>query len=263
MDQPVNDLDFFFIGGNPETDLLKLKAFTSAFMTHTQVDDYIIIHKTNSEVFEILGVKTVYTEQTKVFNLADGNSTIIPPDTDHEIIYKVQLILKSFPSLERLFDNFDLDASCAGFYDDKLLFAQRGMYAYKYMANYVREEKLNDQFDYRLQKYFNTGFSIIMSAQPETKNFQINKTKIYGTSTDSNIVVVDRFKVDSKIDSPTRTLPVYRNEGPNTKFFSRIKSYISDHNKTNDSKIYYKFGIQDFDFETFENGASNVEFCQI
>jgi hypothetical protein len=80
---------------------------------------------------------------------------------DHNIIHKVQIIMKVNSSIKDVFDNFDMYPSCVAYNGQKVLFNQHSYNAYKYMVNLVDPIKCRHSgYNYRALKYYKYGFAI-------------------------------------------------------------------------------------------------------
>ena len=91
LDQDVNDFDFFFYGLKNDEIVPRFKKFVDDLRKLLN-GHYMILHKKNTNVFEMLRLNDV-----------------------NKLTHKIQIILINNSSIEELFSRFDLDACCVAF----------------------------------------------------------------------------------------------------------------------------------------------------
>jgi hypothetical protein len=131
---------------------------------------------------------------------------------NHEIIHKVQIILRIQDSIKGVFENFDMYPSCVAYNGKKVLFNQHSYNAYKYMVNLVDPMKCrHNRYNYRALKYYKYGFAIgidkdripdqiLQQLERVPKSYKIDRckfeTKYRGKALDEiGFIPVSEFKI--------------------------------------------------------------------
>lgn len=164
LEQPINDIDLFFYGLTKEEIIKKVEEISKIIykVLYEKNNRYIFIklYKKNTNVFEILCLEPILLDKINGIDL----DYIRKNPNNFKTVYKFQCILKCYSSIEDILNSFDLDSSCVAYdiCNNKVVFNTRGVIAYKYMVNIVRESNCSEQYTSRLIKYNNYGFSISM-----------------------------------------------------------------------------------------------------
>ena len=116
---------------------------------------------------------------------------------------KVQIILRLYSSISEILHGFDIGSSAVGFDGTNVHFTSLSKYSYENMVNIYDGTRRSTTYEYRLAKYFNHGFDIIMPNLDITKitDNKVNLTYLPFTceSIDGNKIVLDRFLKDFSI----------------------------------------------------------------
>ena len=139
--QIINDIDLFFYGLSSDKIVPRFKKLVNDIMQQLK-GSYLAIYKSNSNVFELLR----YTSN------GDKKKTT----------HKIQIILVKNSDMKSIIDKFDLDASKVIFDGVDIYFNSQSFNSYKFMINCVNEEAYTNTYDFRLQKYFDCGFTIVI-----------------------------------------------------------------------------------------------------
>jgi hypothetical protein len=75
---------------------------------------------------------------------------------------KIQIIMRLYTSISEILHGFDLGASAVGFDGKTTYFTTLSKFAYLNMANIVDTTRRSTSYEYRLIKYFNYGFDIVL-----------------------------------------------------------------------------------------------------
>ena len=180
--QPIQDIDIFFVG--LDEDRVRNRVFTlinDVIRSNLKIDPkmrFILMYKPLYSVVELLCVKRKIEVESEVeveseFEIenadkleADEESELGRDDSkkqfcDHNIIHKVQIILRAQETIKDVFNNFDMYPSCVAYNGKKVLFNQHSYHAYKYMVNLVDPIKCrHNRYNYRALKYYKYGFAI-------------------------------------------------------------------------------------------------------
>ena len=81
--------------------------------------------------------------------------------------WKVQVILRAFPSLSTLLHGFDLPSSCVAFDGEEILLTSAAAYACAHRVNVVCPAYRSTTFERRLGKYFDRGVSLGFAHAPD------------------------------------------------------------------------------------------------
>ncbi len=117
-------------------------------------------HKGNEHLYK------EYADNTNTIVVYNGNTLTI-----HINNYKIQVILRLYNTMSEILHGFDLGSSAVGFDGSKVYFTTLSKYCYNNMINIYDGTRRSTTYEYRLKKYCNRGFSIVM---PE---FDISKLK--------------------------------------------------------------------------------------
>jgi len=154
-------------------------------------------------------VKISYPCPIRRINADIPNKTLADKYTT---LYKIQIVLTKNETITDLFNNFDLYSSCVA-YDlkhDKVLLNYAASYAYKYMINVINEKQYSDQFNERLVKYCDYGFSIglpelnldkIVQIKAANEKIEIDSLNINVSSIDKNIITYESIAINDLIKS--------------------------------------------------------------
>lgn len=175
-----------------------------------------------------------------------------------------QIIHRLYKSISEILHGFDIGSSAVGFDGVNLYFTTLSKFAFEYGCNILDTSRRSTSYEFRLQKYFDRGFEIIL---PELDISKISNPYYdeYGITlplcmpffivsfreTFGNKIIIDKFHKKSKqvsdydsikmVDYPEFTY-FYKNlEHLVTEKYSRLVDYISDipvKSKTSSHNLY-------------------------
>ena len=300
LNQQVNDIDFFFYDLDNSKIISRLAEFVRdiIILLLKNIGDHVffmLAYKENNNVFEILCLEDLTKSK-------DISETYIRNNSKNfKIHQKIQVILAQNGSMCDILNNFDIAASCVAFDKHHVYFTENSYNAYKYMINIIDENKYSNMYDTRLNKYFNSGFSLLLpeldieKVKKISKNnnpmFEINNNCCFVINNiRDNIITVDSFKlVTNKHDDNTGAYyesVIVTNESNNV--LERVFKYIDRINKkqtlvpadcllTDDDSydfdnissgtIYYKFininsHIDENILENYSNGKPDIKIVE-
>jgi len=111
---------------------------------------------------------------------------------------RLQFILTKYNTINDIFNTFDMYPTMVAWNGITYLTPETE-FAYKYMINIVNEKNYSDLFDFRLNKYFTYGFSIVL---PELDIKQINNVYNFTLNTNEfKIKSIQGNAIFSEVDS--------------------------------------------------------------
>lgn len=140
----VNDIDIFIYG------------ITDINIAQKRIEKFI------TELQEIL---KSFILTSNIHELCYNGSTI----TFYIGTQKIQIILRLYNTLSEILHGFDLGSSAVGFDKEQVYFTTLSKYCYENMVNIFDVSRKSYTYEYRLIKYFLSGFDIIL------QNFDIKK----------------------------------------------------------------------------------------
>ena len=237
LDQAVNDIDLFIYGLTDKEIVPRFKKLVSDIIDLLG-GSYIAVYKSNTNVFELLRYTLI------------GDKKM----TSH----KIQIILIKNKTMASILDRFDLDAAKIIFNGKDVYFNSSSYNSCKFMINIVNEKFYTPAYDFRLKKYFDLGFSVVVP-QFDLQSFD-NEIQL-GTCKFSNCVVVNNKIVVTSFDMIGKTQnimsdklyePVLEGLSSNEDTIDTTLKYIGKMNK--DKKIInYVEIIEKFDETLYEN----------
>ena len=110
--------------------------------------------------------------------IRNKNSIAILLD-DH---YKIQLIFRLYKSISEILHGFDLGSSALGYDGDNIYFTTLGKFCHEYSCNIIDTTRRSTTYEYRLKKYFDRGFNIVLPkldiTKLRTEYFKYNETEV-------------------------------------------------------------------------------------
>jgi len=82
---------------------------------------------------------------------------------------KLQLILRLYKTKSEVLHGFDLGSSAIGFDGQEVYLTSLGKYCYEHSCNIVDTTRRSTTYEYRLEKYFNRGFNIVIPNLDKSK----------------------------------------------------------------------------------------------
>lgn len=179
--QPVSDLDFFIYGFDTNEEfcvkMLELRNNIISGLKKQILSDnvtklYLLeLYKKNNSVYEILVIKPNSELKKKLNSCEITNENVENFIQGLDVMVKIQIVLSSNKSINSIFENFDIDASCVGWNGQDLLFNIASYNAYKYMINIWNAKKYDKvYYNTRVIKYFNYGFKIGFGSNAKINN---------------------------------------------------------------------------------------------
>ena len=146
--------------------------------------------------------KTIYDKFLDLKMIAMYNGSTITLMVDDK---KVQIILRLYNTKSEIIHGFDLGSSAVGFDGTNVIFTSLGKFCYENMVNIFDGTRRSTTYEYRLIKYFDYGFAIVLP------NFNIKKLRtdyhkyhlsevcemphiVFSYSNiDGNVIAIDKF----------------------------------------------------------------------
>ena len=82
----------------------------------------------------------------------------------------VQIIFKIYEDIKEILYTFDLGSSEVGFDGEKVYFSEMGKFAYETMCNITIQRHITKSYEYRLMKYLQRGFNVILPKLKRDEN---------------------------------------------------------------------------------------------
>lgn len=98
----------------------------------------------------------VELDDVKIFR----NNNMVALLIDDDI--KIQLIFRLYKTVSEILHGFDLGSSAVGFDGENVYLTTLGKYCHEYRCNVVDTTRRSTTYEYRLNKYFNRGFNIVL-----------------------------------------------------------------------------------------------------
>ncbi|XWV26369.1 hypothetical protein QJ857_gp0704 [Tupanvirus soda lake] len=99
---------------------------------------------------------------------------------DKEI--KIQLIFRLYKTISEILHGFDLGSSAVGYDGSDVYFTSLGKFCHEYSCNIIDTTRRSTTYEYRLKKYFDRGFNIVLPklniSELRTAYFKYNKMEI-------------------------------------------------------------------------------------
>jgi hypothetical protein len=102
----------------------------------------------------------VYKRELEYYTTKNNNVLTLVFESPFHMKY--QIVFRLYSSISEILHGFDLGSSAIGFDGKDLLFTSLSKFAYEYRANIFDNTRRSTSYEYRLQKYFNRGFAIIL-----------------------------------------------------------------------------------------------------
>lgn len=147
----TSDVDIFLYGLSREKANVKIKAILEAM--YNSYADYFSITKDDITENEVKAHMLSAIE-----TIRNDNCVTVRFDGGQEI----QIILRLYESIGEILENFDIGSCSVGYDGDEIYFSKRGVRAYETFTNVIEPEKRSTTYEYRLLKYWNRGFKIVL-----------------------------------------------------------------------------------------------------
>jgi hypothetical protein len=95
---------------------------------------------------------------------------------------KIQLIFRLYKSISEILHGFDLGSSAVGYDGDDIYFTSLGKFCHEHSCNIIDTTRRSTTYEYRLSKYFDRGFNIVLPkldiSKLKTNYFKYNEVEI-------------------------------------------------------------------------------------
>ena len=115
---------------------------------------------------------------------------ILKPNKTH-----YQIILQRNSCILEVLSRFDVDCCCIAFYQGKIYQTKRFQHSIDYRANVIDPTRQSPSYEYRLMKYTNRGFGIIV---PSLDKYHIINKPYYLTMGLSRLIAIHAKELDTK-----------------------------------------------------------------
>ena len=75
---------------------------------------------------------------------------------------KIQIIFRLYTSISEILHGFDLGSSAVGYDGENVYFTSLGKFCHEFSCNIIDTTRRSTTYEYRLDKYFNRGFNIVL-----------------------------------------------------------------------------------------------------
>lgn len=202
LDQNVNDIDFFLYGLPNKRLIIKLTSLINEIMDQLKKEYpnilFLVLYKETSHVLELISFDV--DKKLNINNIKKNLTKQLKHKIDDcdgiTFLNKMQFILTRNENIADIINNFDLMSSSVAYDGRHVYFNDKASFAYKYMINIIDESNYSDLFDFRLLKYYSSGFSIGIKNMPDIKlesnsNLKINKCIFNIMELNGNNIIVD------------------------------------------------------------------------
>jgi len=146
---------------------------------------------------------------------------------------KIQVILRRFRSIAHVLNSFDLGSSAIGYDGNNILVSALGLFAWRYLVNVINPRRFSPNYVFRLTKYLNREFAIVLH---DVDNEKINDSvKI----ADCKILVKKRDK-NTSLYTAIQTIRLQADNEPIA--YEYDDDEIADRKKFNMLEYYNKTG---------------------
>ncbi|AAV51140.1 hypothetical protein [Acanthamoeba castellanii mimivirus] len=142
-----SDIDFFIYGLNQQE--------ASSRVRQWLID--ILVKKPDNSSEKTTTKKIDMTKYYKIIR----NNNCITILLDHGDL-KLQLIFRLYQSISEILHGFDLGSSAVGYDGENVYFTTLGKYCHEYSCNVIDTTRRSTTYEYRLNKYFDRGFNIVV-----------------------------------------------------------------------------------------------------
>ena len=133
-------------------------------------------------------------------------------------LHKFQIIVSKNESPNELINDFDFPA-CQIYYDSKDVYLTiNAIISLETMTNFIYENKYTDTFDWRLSKYFNYGFDILMPkldlSKINSSKFQLSQMTFDIETTQNNQLIINNIIPKNNIMKTHQSNAMYHHISP-------------------------------------------------
>ncbi|AGC01925.1 ankyrin repeat protein [Acanthamoeba polyphaga moumouvirus] len=172
-DKSSGDIDFFVYGLNTKKATKRVEQWLLDILVYNNTKK-----KNNTKTKKVSNDSESeddddYEEENKFNDSDEKNKYIID---DYKIIknkssisilinhddFKVQLIFRLYKSISEILHGFDLGSSAVGFDGKQVYFTSLGKFCHEYSCNIIDTTRRSTTYEYRLIKYFDRGFNIVL-----------------------------------------------------------------------------------------------------
>jgi hypothetical protein len=210
-----NDIDIFLYG------------ITNVIDANNKVDEII---KHILEITKITNDYTAISVTNHVINIGISDNI------------KIQIIMRLYSSVSEVLHGFDLGSSAVGFDGKHTYFTTLSKFSYENMVNIIDTTRRSTSYEYRLIKYFNYGFDIVIPnldiecLPSETKRIKLKYLPFEYTKIEKNKITINTFdKIFNKISDYDIFEPI-NNKSYNNRRLLHVNFYRIINNK---SQIYF------------------------
>lgn len=101
----------------------------------------------------------------------------------HVLYYEIQFIFRLYRSISEMLHGFDLGSSAVGFDGNQVYFTSLSRFSYEYGLNIIDTSRRSTSYEYRLAKYLQRGFNIVI---PQLRIDSVNKIYHYNKKYNSH-----------------------------------------------------------------------------
>jgi hypothetical protein len=231
LHQPINDVDIFKIGPIATADIVREICALFAGRPNITI---LATHKPTYNVTEILCVANMHTGHQDLTADAGGSCNKLDIDiiskytllNINKVVYRFQIIEKSFGDMDAVVASFDMDPSKVCYDGRTVYFTPASYYAFAYMVNNIDRVTWQPATASRILKYYYAGF-MIAYANPATRNLMKRMgLNIWGNLIDTSPAPYNKsFRTHHLALTNQRDMAL-ASEDPDTRYISR-ESYSS------------------------------------
>ncbi|AVL94774.1 hypothetical protein ma388 [Moumouvirus australiensis] len=150
-DKSSGDIDFFVYGLNTKKATKRVEQWLLDILVRNNIEK-----ESDNKSNDPKEKNRYIIDEYKIIKNKSSISILIDDD------YKVQLIFRLYKSISEILHGFDLGSSAVGFDGKQVYFTSLGKFCHEYSCNIIDTTRRSTTYEYRLIKYFNRGFNIVL-----------------------------------------------------------------------------------------------------
>lgn len=151
-----SDVDFFIYGLDIDQANIRVKSWVCDLISSAKAH-ILEKRKWESEKNNKVMPKINYNDELNCEMIRNNNTLLI-----NILGVSIQLIFRLYKSKSEILHGFDLGSSAVGFDGDQVYLTSLGKFCYEHSCNIIDTTRRSTTYEYRLEKYFNRGFNIVL-----------------------------------------------------------------------------------------------------
>jgi len=154
-------------------------------------------------------------------------------------LYEIQIIFRLYRTISEVLHGFDLGSSAVGFDGAKVYFTTLSQYSYANMVNIIDSTRRSTSYEYRLQKYLNRGFNIIM---PDLRKVETIEAIMNGHSySNKYLYISDKgniyLNISLSVNPNEHAIRLFDYSKPTTRTSKIVSEFLSPYNSFNHNRL--------------------------